>query len=111
MLVFSSDNTSSFIDTFSLHKDGIFCTRTQYNQLLTKYQMKASMSRRGNCWDNACMENFFSHFKTECFHLTSFRKANEVKLAVRKYIYFYNHQRFQRKLNNLSPYKYRIQVT
>ncbi|PEL17704.1 IS3 family transposase, partial [Bacillus toyonensis] len=49
---------------------------------------KASMSRRGNCWDNACMENFFSHFKTECFHLTSFRKADEVKLAVRKYIYF-----------------------
>ncbi|MFE6140031.1 IS3 family transposase [Bacillus sp. NPDC057893] len=72
--------------------------------------MKASMSRRGNCWDNACMENFFSHFKAECFHLYSFRKANEVKLAVRKYMHFYNHQRFQKKLNNLSLYKYRTQV-
>ncbi|MBN9901181.1 IS3 family transposase [Bacillus thuringiensis] len=72
--------------------------------------MKASMSRRGNCWDNACMENFFIHFKTECFHLHSFRKAKEVKLAVRKYMYFYNHQRFQKKLNNLSPYKNRTQV-
>ncbi|WP_353838987.1 MULTISPECIES: IS3 family transposase [unclassified Bacillus cereus group] len=46
----------------------------------------------------------------ECFHLRSFRKANEVKLAVRKYMHFYNHQRFQKKLNNLSPYKYRTQV-
>ncbi|HDR7719413.1 IS3 family transposase [Bacillus sp. GX] len=36
--------------------------------------------------------------RKECFHLHSFRKANEVKLAVRKYMYFYNHQRFQKKL-------------
>ncbi|PEA07864.1 hypothetical protein CN425_16325 [Bacillus cereus] len=85
-------------------------TSRQYNQLLKKYRMKASMSRRGNCWDNACMENFFSHLKAECFQLYSFRKMNEVKLAVRKYIHFYNHQRFQKKLNNLSPYKYRNQA-
>ncbi|MFD6507362.1 IS3 family transposase [Bacillus sp. NPDC060175] len=39
-----------------------------------------------------------------------FCKADEVKLALRKYIYFYNQQRFQKKLNNLSPYKYRTQV-
>ncbi|MGO4238838.1 hypothetical protein CS954_06845 [Bacillus siamensis] len=37
--------------------------------------MKASMSRRGNCWDNACMESFFSHFKTECMYLYSFKTA------------------------------------
>ncbi|WP_142952160.1 DDE-type integrase/transposase/recombinase, partial [Bacillus cereus] len=55
-----------------LHSDqGSQYTSRQYNQLLTKYQMKASMSRRGHCWDHACMENFFSHFKTECFHFTS----------------------------------------
>ncbi|PFX85637.1 hypothetical protein COL40_20650 [Bacillus toyonensis] len=86
-------------------------TSRQYNQLLKKYQMKASMSRKENCWDNACIENFFSHFKSECFHLYSFRKADEVKVAVRKYMHFYNYQRFQKKLNNLSPYKYRTQVT
>ncbi|AIK36863.1 integrase core domain protein [Bacillus pseudomycoides] len=95
-----------------LHSDqGFQYTSRQYNQLLKKYQMKASMSRKGNCWDNACIENFFSHFKSECFHLYSFHKADEVKFAVRKYIHFYNHQRFQKKLNNLSPYKYRTQVT
>ncbi|MFS0591807.1 IS3 family transposase [Cytobacillus horneckiae] len=50
------------------------------------------MFRRGNCWDNA--ENFFSHFKSECFNLYSFRSAAEVKIAVQQYIRFYNHQRF-----------------
>ncbi|PEZ86227.1 hypothetical protein CN374_21985 [Bacillus cereus] len=72
--------------------------------------MKASMARRGNCWDNACVENFCSQFKAKCFHLYSFHKANEVKPAVLKYIQFYNHQRSQKKLNNLSLYKYRTQV-
>ncbi|HDR4875066.1 TPA: transposase [Bacillus cereus] len=53
------------------------------------------MSRKGNCWDNACIENLFSHFKSECFRLYLFRKADEVKGAVCKYMHFYNHQRFQ----------------
>ncbi|HDR7706764.1 TPA: DDE-type integrase/transposase/recombinase [Bacillus thuringiensis] len=65
-----------------MHSDqGYQYTSRQYNELIKKYQMKVSMSRRGNCWNNACMKNFFSHFKPEFFHLTSFRKANEVKLA------------------------------
>lgn len=94
-----------------IHSDqGFQYTSRQYNQLLKKYQMKASMSRKGNCWDNACIENFFSHFKSECFNLYIFRKAEEVKLAVQKYIRFYNHQRFQGKLNNLSPYQFRTQA-
>lgn len=94
-----------------LHSDqGYQYTSRQYNKLLKKYKMQPSMSRKGNCWDNACMENFFSHFKSECFYLYSFRTSEEVKDAVNKYIRFYNHQRFQRKLNNLSPYKYRNQA-
>ncbi|GAA0414928.1 hypothetical protein GCM10008934_02240 [Virgibacillus salarius] len=94
-----------------LHSDqGFQYTSRQYNNLLKKYQMKASMSRKGNCWDNACMENFFSHFKSECFNLYSFRTGEEVRNAVNKYIRFYNHQRFQKKLNNLSPYHFRTQV-
>lgn len=94
-----------------LHSDqGHQYTSRQYNNLLKRYKIKTSMSRRGNCWDNACMENFFSHFKAECFHLCSFCTAEEVKLAVKRYIQFYNHQRFQEKLNNLSPYEFRTQV-
>ncbi|NUK30501.1 IS3 family transposase [Parageobacillus sp. VR-IP] len=43
------------------------------------------------------MENFFSYFQSECFHLYFFRTAKEVKYAVHKYIRFYNHQRFQKQ--------------
>ncbi|WP_368653707.1 IS3 family transposase [Ornithinibacillus sp. 4-3] len=94
-----------------LHSDqGFQYTSRQYNNLLKKYQIKASMSRKGNCWDNACMESFFSHFKSECFNLYSFKIGKEVKDAVNKYIRFYNYQRFQKKLNNLSPYHFRTQV-
>ncbi|MDR7319745.1 IS3 family transposase [Brevibacillus nitrificans] len=94
-----------------LHSDqGFQYTSRQYNNLLKRYKMIASMSRKGNCWDNACMENFFSHFKSECFDRYSFRTSEEVKHAVQRYIYFYNHKRFQQKLNNLSPYEYRTQV-
>ena len=94
-----------------LHSDqGFQYTSRQYNNALKKYKMKASMSRKGNGWDNASMENFFSHFKSECFRLRSFHTTDEVKIAVAKYIHFYNHERFQKKLNNLSPYEYRTQV-
>lgn len=99
------------VEGILLHSDqGYQYTSRQYNNLLKKYKMKASMSRKGNCWDNACMENFFSHFKTECFNLYSFRTSEEVKDAVKKYIRFYNNQRFQKKLKNLSPYQYRTQA-
>src|SRR5690606_40519689 len=49
-----------------LHSDqGFQYTSRQYNNLLKRYNIKASMSRKGNCLDNACMENFFSHFRSE----------------------------------------------
>ncbi|EOO62457.1 hypothetical protein IKE_05686 [Bacillus cereus VD196] len=94
-----------------LHSDqGSPYRSNQYNLLLKKYQIQASMSRKGNCLDNACIESFFSHFKAGCFYLYSFQTIDEVKEAVDQYIYFYNYQRFQKKLNNLSPYQYRTQV-
>ncbi|URJ44651.1 IS3 family transposase [Paenibacillus polymyxa] len=94
-----------------LHSDqGFQYTSRQYTNLLKRYGIQASMSRKGNCWDNACIENFFSHFKTECFYLRSFHSAQQVEHAVQKYIHFYNHERFQEKLNNLTPYEYRTQA-
>ncbi|MGM7683295.1 IS3 family transposase [Cytobacillus sp. Hm23] len=86
-----------------LHSDqGYQYTSHNYNQLLKKYNMKVSMSRKGNCWDNASMESFFSHLKTECFNLFTYKKPKEVKEAIKHYIYFYNHERFQKKLNKSS---------
>nr|WP_156510178.1 IS3 family transposase [Paenibacillus macquariensis] len=94
-----------------LHSDqGFQYTSRQYSQLLKRYSIQASMSRKGNCWDNACMENFFSHFKAECFYLHVFHSVKQVEHAVKQYIHFYNHERFQKKLNNLSPYEYRTQA-
>jgi putative transposase len=66
--------------------------------------------QKRNCLDNACMENFFSHFKADCFHLYSFRTVEEVKDAIHKYIRFDHHQRFHKELNSLSPYEYRTQA-
>ncbi|WP_289143119.1 IS3 family transposase, partial [uncultured Brevibacillus sp.] len=94
-----------------LHSDqGFQYTSRQYNNLLKRYKMIVSMSRKGNCWDNASMENFFSHFKSECFNRYTFRTSEEVKHAVQRYIQFYNQERFQQKLNNLSPFEYRTQA-
>lgn len=99
------------VEGILLHSDqGYQYTSRQYNNLIKRYKMVASMSRKANCWDNACMENFFSHFKTECFNRYTFRTVEEVKQEVQRYIHFYNHERFQQKLNNLSPYEYRTQV-
>lgn len=60
-----------------LHSDQGF----QYD-LLQEFNMKASMSRKGNCLNNACIESFFSHLKSEYFHLYRFRNADEVKHAI-----------------------------
>jgi putative transposase len=94
-----------------LHSDqGFQYTSIRYNKLLKRYNIKQSMSRKGNCLDNACMESFFSHFKAECFYRYQFESSNEVKEAVKNYIKFYNNKRFQKKLNNLSPTEYRAKA-
>ena len=81
-----------------LHSDqGFQYTSTGYFNLTKEYGITPSMSRRGNCYDNAMAENFFSILKTECIYRdkpASFRIANEM---IDRYIYFYNHERIQLK--------------
>ncbi|ASS74318.1 hypothetical protein CIG75_04500 [Tumebacillus algifaecis] len=94
-----------------LHSDqGFQYTSHQYNKLLQTYNIAQSMSRKGNCLDNACVENFFGHLKSELMYLNKFRTKAEVMNAVASYIRFYNQQRIQRKLSDLSPVEYRTQV-
>lgn len=94
-----------------LHSDrGFQYTSRQYNHLLQRYNITPSMSRKGNCLDNACIESFFGHFKSECLYLHSFTTIDEAHLVFRDYIRFYNHERFQSRLHNLSPVEYRAQV-
>ena len=81
-----------------LHSDqGFQYTSQAYFKLTQKYGITPSMSRRGNCYDNAMAENFFSILKTECIYRhkpSTFKEANEM---IDGYIYFYNHERIQTK--------------
>ena len=81
-----------------LHSDQCFQYTSQaYFKLTQEYGITPSMSRRGNCYDNAMAENFFSILKTECIYRhkpASFNEANEM---IDRYIHFYNHERIQTK--------------
>ena len=94
-----------------LHSDqGFQYTSRTFTNQLEEFNMRPSMSRKGNCWDNACMESFFGHLKAECIYLNSFHTESELKQAIDQYIYFYNNERFQKKLGNVSPVEYRTNV-
>ena len=94
-----------------LHSDqGFQYTSRTYAHRLETYGMLGSYSRRGNCFDNACIESFFSHLKTEKLHLTNPKTFEEAYKAVEEYITFYNKERFQKKLGDLSPVEHREKV-
>lgn len=69
--------------------------------------LRQSMSRRGNCLDNAVAERFFGTLKSECFYLQKFENVSELRRAVEEYIHYYNHEHIRLKLNGLSPVEYR----
>jgi transposase InsO family protein len=66
-----------------------------------------SMSRKGNCLDNAIIENFFGILKSELFYIKKFRTIEELKAEIKQYIYYYNNVRIKSNLNKMSPIKYR----
>ncbi len=87
------------------HSDqGCHYTSRHYRQLLWRYQIKQSMSRRGNCWDNAPMERIFRSFKTEWMPSTGYRSFVEAKFAVNNYITgYYSRVRPHQHNGGLSP--------
>ncbi|WDH85107.1 IS3 family transposase [Paenibacillus urinalis] len=94
-----------------LHSDqGFQYTSKPFNSKLTKLGIVGSHSRRGNCFDNACIESFFSHLKTEKIYLTHLESVSDLEQAIQEYVSFYNHERFQKKLNDRSPVEYRETV-
>jgi putative transposase len=71
-----------------LHSDqGFQYTSRTFTNQLTEFNMRPSMSRKGNCWDNACMESFFGHLKAECIYLHTFHTESELKQAIDQYIF------------------------
>ena len=75
----------------------------EYQELLKKYKITPSMSRKGDCWDNAPMESANGTFKVECVHGEHFRTRAEAQQALIEYIGYYNTERRHSSLGNLSP--------
>lgn len=91
-----------------LHSDqGWQYQMPHYQETLKKSGLTQSMSRKGNCLDNAAMESFFAILKTECFHSTKFTSISALNKTIKEYIYYYNNDRIKVKLNGLSPVQYR----
>lgn len=92
-----------------LHSDqGFQYTSQAYFKLTQSYGITPSMSRRGNPYDNALAENFFSILKTECIYRAKLQTYEEARLLIGEYIHFYNHQRIQLK-TKLTPLEKRCQ--
>jgi len=79
----------------------------RFKELLATYEIKQSMSRKGNCLDNAVIESFFGIMKSEFLYSTTFKNYEEFTKAFADYIYYYNHERIKVKLNGKSPVEYR----
>lgn len=93
-----------------LHSDqGFQYTSQEYFTLTQEYGITPSMSRRGNCYDNAMAENFFSILKTECIYRRKPATFSEAKQMIDDYIYFYNHERIQLK-TGMTPLMLRHSV-
>ena len=92
-----------------LHSDqGFQYTSHSYFKLTQSYGIIPSMSRKGNPYDNALAENFFSILKTECIYRIKLKTYEEAKSLIDEYIYFYNHERLQLK-TKLTPLEKRNQ--
>lgn len=93
-----------------LHSDqGWAYQMAAYRHKLAARGLHQSMSRKGNCLDNAAMESFFGTLKSECFRLERFSDIDQLRKGIAEYIRYYNHDRIKLKLKGLSPVQYRTQ--
>lgn len=94
-----------------IHSDqGCHYTSCSFIQLLKDKKLRQSMSRRGNCWDNAPQESFFGHMKDE-IDLSKCKEFTEVKAIIDDWMDYYNNERYQWQLAKLSPNEYYEYIT
>lgn len=94
-----------------VHSDqGFQYQHRSWRDLLEGAGAVQSMSRKGNCYDNAVMENFFGHLKEELFHQIRFLSTDALAADLHEYIRWYNNDRISTKLEGLSPVQYRAQA-
>ena len=93
-----------------LHSDqGWQYQHKDYQNLLKENNITQSMSRKGNCLDNAVMENFFGLLKSELLYLHTFDSLDQFLEELEDYLKYYNEERIKEKLNGMSPVQYRTQ--
>ena len=96
-----------------IHSDqGSVYTSYAYQELVKKSHLVSSMSRRGNCWDNAVIESFHSTIKSEEFQYVKFNSLHnsQVREMVYEYIRYYNEDRILEKLGYLTPKEFGAQA-
>ena len=111
MLDCALDKTKASRDKkLMLHSDqGWHYQMKLFKKTLKKHKIKQSMSRKGNCLDNALMEGFFGTLKCETIYIDKPISIEALEKQIHEYIHYYNHERIQLKLKGLSPVKYRTQ--
>ena len=94
-----------------LHSDqGWQYQHKQYQQILKNKGVQQSMSRKGNCLDNAVIENFFGLLKSELFYLQEFKSMEHFRQELIEYLDYYNNRRIKAKLKGLPPAIHRQQA-
>ena len=107
-LVLATLNKLSSTRGAILHSDqGFQYTNKRYQVALQEKNLQGSHSRKGNCLDNAQMESFFSHLKTETFYTKKLYSSAEARRLLDQQIAYYTTERFQKRLGQLSPIEYR----
>ena len=91
-----------------IHSDqGSHYTSIPFRQLVSDVGLRQSMSRRGNCWDNAPQENFFGHMKDELKpYINTWKSFGDAKASIDDWMDYYNNERYQWDLTKLSPSEY-----
>lgn len=90
-----------------IHSDqGVHYTSPKFQKKVKSIGLGQSMSRRGNCWDNAPQESFFGHFKDEV-DLKKCNSLDDVEKEINEYMDYYNNYRYQWNLNKMTPVQYR----
>ncbi|MCM3790661.1 IS3 family transposase, partial [Domibacillus indicus] len=90
-----------------IHSDqGVHYTSPTFQKYVKKLGLGQSMSRRGNCWDNAPQESFFGHFKDEAY-IKQCNTLEELKREIKNYMTYYNNFRYQWNLKKMTPTQYR----
>ncbi|MDX6311306.1 MAG: putative transposase [Streptomyces sp.] len=96
----------------TIHSDqGWHYRHRQYTQALLTHGATQSMSRKGNCLDNAVAENFFSHLKEEFIRRRQFGSVPQFRAELDAYMHWFNNHRIREKLGGLSPIQYRAQLS